>query len=126
LTCAAVAGLHGPLYRHGSASVLALFRRAGYISDGVARPVASLTVYRGEPTDNGQPGIAWTTDREVAVKYARDYSTIGDVQVRQATVPPGSVLARFTFESEVVVDPALLADTRVIGRMPHFKLTMRL
>jgi hypothetical protein len=116
--------MRGPLLRHDTAALLALFKRAGYVSDGVPYPTDDLRVYRGEPTASAQPGISWTTGFQVARTYAQGYSTIGDVQLLQATAPVASVLARFTFEDEVVVDPGLLEDVAVKGYIPHFKLSL--
>jgi hypothetical protein len=113
--------MHGPLYQHDTATLLALFRRAGYVSDGVACPTTDLTVYRGEPVASGQRGISWTTDFHVARTYAQGYSTIGNVRVFQATAPMASVLARFTYQDEMVVEPELLTDVDVLGYIPHFK-----
>ena len=62
--------MHGPLYRYDTATLLALFRRAGYVSDGVAYPSAELTVYRGELVASEQRGISWTTDLQMA-RYVR-------------------------------------------------------
>jgi hypothetical protein len=116
--------MHGPLFHHDTAVLLALFRQAGYVSDGPAYPSHALTIYRGEPVASEQPGISWTTTYQVALTYARGYSTIGDVRLRQATAPVTSVLARFLFEDEVVVDPGLLEDVAVKGYIPHFKLSL--
>jgi hypothetical protein len=115
--------MHGPLFRHNTSTLLALFKRAGYVSDCVAYPADHLIVYRGEPVACGQPGISWTTDFQVARRYAQGYSTMGKVQVLQATAPPMSVLARFKHEDEVVVEPDLLEDIEVKGYLPHFKLS---
>jgi hypothetical protein len=109
--------VHGPLFQHDKATLVALFKRAGYVSDGAAYPTDGLTVYRREPIENEQLGISWTTDLQVARTYAQRYSSIGDVQVLQATAPVPSILARFTFEDEVVVEPALLTD---VVRLPRF------
>lgn len=116
--------MHGPLFHHDTATLLALFKRAGYVSDGAPYPTHDLTVYRGEPVASGQPGISWTTDFQAARTYAQGYSTIGNVRVLQATAPVTSVLAWFTFEDEVVVDPDLLEDFAVKGYMPQFKLSL--
>lgn len=90
----------------------------------MACPSADLAVYRGEPIAGEQRGISWTTDCQMAMTYARGYSTIGAVQVVKATAPVASVLARFTYEDEVVVEPALLTHVEVLGHLPHFKLPM--
>jgi hypothetical protein len=117
--------MHGPLYHHNTATLLALFRRAGYVSDGVTYPSAELTVYRGELVASGQQGISWTTEFQVADTYAKGYSTEGNAQVLRAAAPVTSVLARFTFEHEVMVEPDLLKDVKVLGYRPRFKLSLR-
>jgi hypothetical protein len=58
--------------------------------------------------------------------YAQGYSTVSAVRVVQATASPECVLARFTYEDEVVVEPNLLTDVVVLGHLPHFKLTVPL
>lgn len=113
--------MHGPLYHHDTATLIGLFKRAGYVSDGPAYPSADLTVYRGEPVVSGQQGISWTTDFRVADTYAKGYSTDGHAQVLQASAPTVAVLARFAFEDEVVVEPELLTDVKILGYRPHFK-----
>ena len=40
----------------------------------------------------------------------------------QAAAPVAAVLAQFTFEDEVVVEPELLTDVEVLGYRPHLKL----
>jgi hypothetical protein len=41
--------LHAPLrHHHSSATVVALFRRAGYVTDGATMPDTDLVIYRGE------------------------------------------------------------------------------
>lgn len=83
--------MHGSLYRYDTATLPALFKRAGYVSDGVALPTFDLKVYRGEPVASGQQGMSWTTDYQVADKYAKGYSTDGHAQVVQAIAPVASV-----------------------------------
>lgn len=73
--------MHGPLFRHGAATLVTLFMRAGYVSDGGAYPAGDLTVYRGEPVASEEQGVSWTTDFQVVRTYARGYSTTGPVQV---------------------------------------------
>jgi hypothetical protein len=116
--------MHGPLYHYDSATLIALFKQAGYVCDRPALSAAELTVYRGEPVASTQPGISWTTDRDVAMTYARGYGTVGRVQVVRAIAPAGAVLARFSHEDEVVVEPALLRDVEVLGYLPQFKLAL--
>jgi hypothetical protein len=112
--------LHAPLRNYDSAVLVALFRRAGFVSDGPPQPGGDLLVYRGEPADPASPGIAWSTDEAIATDYARRYSTAGQTRVLQATAPPMAVLARFAAEDEVVVQPDLLTDIVNLGGFPHF------
>lgn len=116
--------MHGPLHRYDQATLLGLFRHAGYVSDGPAFPGTDLAVYRGEPVASGQQGISWTSDLQVADKYAKGYSTSGHAQVLQAVAPVASVVARFTYEDEVVVEPGLLAGVKVLGHRRHFTLSL--
>jgi hypothetical protein len=115
--------LHGPLHHHDQATLVALFKHAGYVSDGLRYPTTDLTIYRGEPVDSTQQGISWTTDDQVADTYAKGYSTTGHARVLQATAPVASVLAWFTYEDEVVVQPELLT-VEVLGYRPHFTLSL--
>jgi hypothetical protein len=115
---------HGPLFRHDAPTLTTLFERAGYVSDGVAYPTDDLIVYRGDLVACGQPGISWTTNFQVAKTYAQGYSTMGNVQVLQASAPPLAVLARFKHEDEVVVKPELLENIEVKGYLPRFKLSL--
>lgn len=114
--------LHAPLRHHGTAALVTMFRHAGYVTDSTGKPDDSLVIYRGEPADPAGPGIAWSAEREVAISYARRYSTAGPTRVLQATAPPMAVLARFASEDEVVVQPDLLIDVKTIGHLPHFIL----
>lgn len=71
---------------------------------------STVTVYRGQ--DRGaQIGIAWTTDRAIAVKYSRGMAlrqSNRDGEVLTAKVQHRDVLAFLTMrnESEVIVDPS--------------------
>lgn len=114
--------LHAPLRHHGNVALVTMFRHAGYVTDGTGKPDANLVIYRGEPADPAGPGIAWSAEREIAIGYARRYSTTGPTRVLQATAPPMAVLARFASEDEVVVQPDLLIDVKTIGHLPHFTL----
>lgn len=42
-------GLHAPLRQYGTAVLIAMFRHAGYVTDGTAMPDDGLVIYRGEP-----------------------------------------------------------------------------
>jgi hypothetical protein len=114
--------LHAPLRQHGTAALVAMFRHAGCVTDGTPMAHADLVVCRGEPADLAGPGIAWSANLHVAAGYARGYSTAGPTRVLQATAPPLAILARFTSEDEVVVQPDLLADVKNIAGFPHFTL----
>jgi hypothetical protein len=81
--------LHGPLHQNDPTAMVNLFKRAGYVTDGVLSPTASLTVYRGEPVSGQSTGISWTTDRQTAMTYARGYSTVSAARVIQAVASPG-------------------------------------
>ena len=111
--------LRAPQRSHDGAALVALFRRAGYVSDGIPQPNTELTVYRGELVNSHESGISWTTDAQVATQYARGYSTVGNTQVVQAVAPPVAVLARFSQEAEAVVDPSLLKEHKKLGYIPH-------
>src|SRR5215470_9208330 len=76
--------LHGPLHHYEASAITALFRRAGFVSDGIPYPDGNLTIYRGEPACAKEPGISWSNSRNVATKYARDYRTIADTRVMRA------------------------------------------
>ena len=112
--------LHGPRRHWDTARLVALFRHAGYVSDGPLRPHAGLMVYRGELAGSPDPGISWSTDKAVAVKFAQGWASAGLTVVWQAVAPPDSVLARFGLEDEVVVQPDLLADVASLGGFEHF------
>jgi hypothetical protein len=116
--------LHGPQHTHGLRELVELFRRAGYVSDGIPRPNGDLTIYRGELVDHHEPGIAWTTDFQTARSYAQRYASTGHTQVVQSTAPPAAVLARFHQEAEAVVDPDLLKGHKNLGYIPHFVLPL--
>jgi hypothetical protein len=91
-----------------------------YIRDGEALPRDNpLTIYRGQKASDPL-GIAWTTDIEIAKKFAkgagiRVKSLKGSVL--QAHVWRGLVLGYLTKrgESEVVVNPSDLVDVQEIG-----------
>lgn len=114
--------LHAPQHRHSAAELVALFQRAGYVSDGFPQPSSALTIYRGELMSIHEPGISWTTDLQIAKQYAQGYVTTGHARVIQATALPEAVLARFHRESEVVVAPHLLRNRKELGGFQHFAL----
>jgi transposase InsO family protein len=115
--------LHAPLRHYGTPALVALFRRAGYLTENAPMPGTGLVIYRGEPAYVSSPGIAWSADHAVAADYARRYSTAGPTRVLRATAPPSAVLARFAHnDDEVVVQPDLLKDVGNIASLPHFTL----
>ncbi len=96
----------------------------GPVTDGRDLPAPRkgrlLTVYRGQM--EGDPfGIAWTTDKGIASKFARGaglrISTMLGV-IYEGYVYPGDVLGYLTGrgESEIVVDPKNVLDPRVVAR----------
>jgi hypothetical protein len=114
--------LHAPQRRHSMAELVALFQRAGYVSDGLPQPGSALTIFRGELVSSHEPGISWTADLQIARQYAQGYATTGDARVIQATAPPEAVLAQFHRESEIVVTPHMLRDRDELGEFRQFVL----
>jgi len=110
----------GPIHAFGKAACLSLFKRAGFLTNGPELPTQPLTIYRGEIRRPGQHGISWTTNERVARSYARGYTTVDVTVVVSATVQPGSILATFSEESEVVVDPDSLGPIKEEGQFPYF------
>ncbi len=80
--------LHAPLRFHGTAALVAMFKQAGYVSDGPPMPEADLVIYRGEPANLASPGIAWSAGHATATDYARRYSTAGSTRVLRAIASP--------------------------------------
>jgi hypothetical protein len=113
--------LHGPLRSVPAATIVALFRSVGFITDGPPRPESKFVVWRGAPTADAAQGVSWSATRERAAWYARGYTTEGETCLWQATCPAGTALARFTTNDEVVVDPALLVNVTVDTRYPRFE-----
>ena len=114
--------LHAPHRYYDAAVLVALFRRAGYVSDGPTWTAGDLTVYRGELDGSAEMGMAWTTDRATAIGYMQRYASAGPTVTWRATAGPESVLARFSAEDEVVVQPELLVNVMRIAELPHFVL----
>ncbi len=114
--------LRAPQRTYPASDLVALFRRAGYVSDGLPEPAQALLVYRGELTGNADPGISWTTDPQIARRYAQGYATVGDTRVMRAAAPRDTILARFQHDAEVVLVPELLMDAECLGFIPHFQL----
>ena len=116
--------LRAPQRTHSVTALVALFRRAGYVSDVLPEPSEAVMVYRGELVGDDDPGISWTADLAIARRYAQGYATVGDTRVMQATAPPVAILARFRQDAEVVVAPELLSDAELLGYIPHFQLPL--
>jgi hypothetical protein len=91
--------------------LLALFRRAGYVSDTERRLEGELTVYRGTFGDEPQLGISWSLSEEKATWFARRLGLKGAATWR-GKVDASQILGYFVErnEYEVVVDPASLRD----------------
>jgi len=90
------------------------FRTAGYTYDGqrATPPTEPITVYRG-CTPDGRKGMAWTSDIEIARRFAHGQlrgRPLGHVYVFEA--PPEAMLAFIhengREESEYVIDNAYL------------------
>jgi hypothetical protein len=102
--------------------LLALFQRAGYVSDTDDRLTGELTIYRGTFGDDPSRGLSWTLDESKARWFAsrgargvpRDRST---QTVWRATVDAADLLGYFTGrdEDEVVVDPACLRELNQVA-----------
>ena len=111
---------HAPLHHFDSADLVSMFKWAGYVSDGPPRPAAPFTVYRGELAAS-RPGMSWTSDRAVALSYARDYRTVGPTRCLRATIPPRAILALFVLHDEVVVDPAGVTKVTVVDSFAQWE-----
>ena len=112
---------HGPLDRYKATTLIALFKGAGYVSDGPQRPEESLITYRGQLAGSTM-GISWSTDLQTAKTYIQRYSPEGQTEVLRATAPIESVLARFSYEDEVVVEPDMLVNVESLGGYPRLTL----
>lgn len=74
----------------------AMFRSAGFLSDGAPRPKPPVTVYRG-CSPKGRLGLAWTKDRGTADWFGDYWVDNGQAEVRgnvyKARVKPSDTLA---------------------------------
>jgi hypothetical protein len=50
---------HGPLHHYRAATLIALFKRAGYVSDGPLYPDESLIIYRGQIAGAASIATLW-------------------------------------------------------------------
>jgi hypothetical protein len=111
-------GTDHPVGDVGQDEWVAMFREAGFLSvayhsgGAASQPTGPTTIYRGATIRSGGLGMSWTRNRGSAGEFARRWGQFhGPSVVYQATVPPDAILALFemrAFESEVVVDPAIL------------------
>lgn len=98
--------------------IVEMFREAGFVTDtsSTERPTQPLRIYRG-CTEFGTEGFSWSTEPEVARKFAkregwfgRDEDEYGAPVIVTTVIDPEYVLAVFPSddsrrEREVVVDP---------------------
>jgi hypothetical protein len=97
-----------------------LFTEAGYTHDGypAPRPPAPVELFRG-CTEGRQDGMAWTSDLEVARRFATGLRARQPGHVYTATVDPEFLLAFIHTqhgrgEAEYVVSPEGLTDVRFL------------
>jgi hypothetical protein len=90
-------------------------------------PKRPIDVYRGAAAmerTRGRYGLCWTTDLNIARRFAVDYRQPNGSVVLKATVIPDAVLfvrediEGYYAESEVVVDPFRIGRVQVIERLP--------
>ena len=98
-----------------SSWIIGMFREAGFLCDiGWNPPQQPMPVWRG-----GLPcGMSWTLDRNVAEYFSSRFRQHAR-PLYQAIAPPEAVLAVFMdarAESEVVADPSLLQEVRIIRK----------
>jgi hypothetical protein len=95
---------------------------------------APLHLFRGTTALERQRrlyGFSWTTDREIARRFAEGSQAAPDGSViLEATVPPEAIHLRrenegYYDEREVVVDPYKIGRVTVRERMPHIDPTER-
>jgi hypothetical protein len=97
--------------------LLALFRRAGYVSDTSQRLTGEVAIYRGTLGEDPREGLSWTLSEEQARWFAsrgargvpRDRST---QTVWRATVDASQILGYFVErgEDELIVAPESIRD----------------
>jgi hypothetical protein len=96
---------------------VALFRRAGFVTDGPPLPTEDVTIFRGakHPWSEGR-GLSFSFDQGWARVFATRGGYEGPVALYRAVASPLAVLGRFvgsTFEDEVVVDPDMIFPTSI-------------
>jgi hypothetical protein len=102
-------------------ALLALFQRAGYVSDTDDRLIGKLTIYRGTFGNDPSQGLSWTLDKGKAGWFAsrgargvpRDRSA---QTVWRATVDASAILGYFVErdEAEVIVAPKALRNVTLV------------
>jgi hypothetical protein len=94
----------------------AMFRTAGFLSDGVAKPTRRRILYRG-CTPEGRRGMSWTEARRVAEELCDSWFEKGQAPKRghlyKTVADPGHVLAlirggEFRPEFEFIIDVTLV------------------
>jgi hypothetical protein len=102
------------------------FRAVGFVSErGLDLPRRALVVYRGA-TPSRRLGMAWTTNRMVAVGHVEAMRNRRDGGWRRvsrtrrlwrAVVPPAGILARLDLhpEAEALVDPGCLSKVTEVA-----------
>jgi len=103
----------------------AMFRRAGFLSDGQPKPKRPLVLYRG-CTPNGRRGMSWTTEQFIAEKFADYWIDVEHCQdtpghVYRTTVKPRDVLAMIRGSMRLVPKLEFLDDGKVIHRKDTFE-----
>lgn len=87
-----------------------VWRDVAYVTDGPDKPTEPIEVWTGNDIANG-PWIDWTTDIEIARKFANMARPGEGVGIWHATVSPEAILGRLDGrgESEVIVDIELVS-----------------
>lgn len=106
----------------GTTRWVALFRSVGFASRPPRpEPTDGLQVFRGASWERRR-GMAWTTDRAVAQRFADRWTAsgagAGRVFARWAPVPAILAMIDDRNEAEVVVDPDLLLPIRPMATGP--------
>jgi hypothetical protein len=106
----------------GTTRWVALFRSVGFASRPPRpAPTDGLQVFRGASWERRR-GMAWTTDRAVAQRFADRWTASGTgagrVFVRWAPVPAILAMIDDRNEAEVVVDPDLLLPNHRMATGP--------
>jgi hypothetical protein len=102
-------------------ALLALFQRAGYVSDTDRTLTGELAIYRGTFGDDPNRGLSWTLEESkaqwFAFRGARGVPRDRSMQtVWRATVDASAILGYFVEreEAEAIVAPQTLEDVRLV------------